>query len=49
MLNNGRRVRQDYSAAELIAGCHANSTIFNILKLEKVMDSLNNSLVDWVV
>jgi hypothetical protein len=36
VLNDGRKFKENYSAAQLIASCHANETLYNILKLEKV-------------
>jgi hypothetical protein len=36
VLNDGRKFKESYSAAQLIASCHANETLYNILKLEKV-------------
>jgi hypothetical protein len=37
VLNDGRKFKESYSAAQLIASCHANETLYNILKLEKVV------------
>jgi hypothetical protein len=45
-LNDGRKFKESYSAAQLIASCHANETLYNILKLEKV--GFIATLVDMV-
>jgi len=44
-LNDGSRTQQNYSAGELLERCHANKTIFNVLKLDKVYNL--SSLSDW--
>ncbi|XP_023348230.1 prominin-like protein [Eurytemora carolleeae] len=45
ILNRGRRSREHYTAVELIRSCHANQTIFSILKLEKVYNL--SQLSNW--
>jgi len=45
VLNNGRRLRQNYTATELLSQCHANNTLFNILKLDQVYNM--SQLADW--
>jgi prominin 1 len=45
ILNNGRLSKEHYTAVELIESCHANQTIFSILKLERVYNL--SQLSNW--